>query len=246
MTLWYEGPLAGVHSWATGADAERDRIVTVAVVVQETPAARPRITRWLVSPGIPVPPSDLHGLAEEQLQRHGRWPAPVLEEVARALVEQCAAARPLVVMDAPAGLTLLDRELRRHRAASLPGYLERVPLHVLDPRLLDGHLDRYRKGRRALTDLCRTYGVPRPEARDTAAFAFAALEVTRALGHRFASRLERLSAADLHALQARWYHDRPRGPLGWLARTEGAETTAPSWPLRPDLAPAGRPIDGEP
>ena len=51
-------------------------------------------------------------------------------------------------MNAPFDLTLLDRELRRHRAASLSHYLGQNPLRVLDPRVLDKHLDRYRKGRR--------------------------------------------------------------------------------------------------
>ncbi len=81
-----------------------------------------------------------------------------MEEIARLLVEQCAAGRPLVVMNAPFDLTLLDRELRRHRASSLARYLQNVSLCVLDPRVLDKHLDRYRKGRRTLTDLCALRG----------------------------------------------------------------------------------------
>lgn len=71
----------------------------------------------------------------------------MVEEIARALAEQCAAGRPLVVMNAPFDLTLLDRELKRHRASSLGPYLQNSPLCVLDPRVLDKHLDRYRKGR---------------------------------------------------------------------------------------------------
>ena len=48
---------------------------------------------------------------------------------------------PLVVMNAPFDLTLLDRELRRHRASSLDSWFESTTLRVLDPRVLDKHLE---------------------------------------------------------------------------------------------------------
>lgn len=148
MTHWYEGPLAAFDTETTGVDVEEDRIVSAALVVQDRADGPVRVTRWLVNPGVPVPPgaTEIHGLTDDHLQRNGRWPAPAVEEMARALAEQCAAGRPLVVMNAPFDLTLLDRELKRHRASSLGAYLEASPLCVLDPRVLDKHLDRYRKG----------------------------------------------------------------------------------------------------
>lgn len=240
MTRWYDGPLAAFDTETTGVDVEEDRIVSAAVVVQDMTGGRPRVTRWLVNPGVPVPPgaTEVHGLTDEHLQRNGRWPAPVMEEIARALAEQCGAARPLVVMNAPFDLTILDRELRRHRAASLGRYLENVPLCVLDPRVLDKHLDRYRKGRRTLTDLCTQYEVVLDGAHDAAADATAALEVTRAVGRRFASRMERLSPAELHTLQAVWHAAQARGLQAWFARSGTPEAVDPAWPLRPELPAA--------
>lgn len=240
MTRWYDGPLAAFDTETTGVDVEEDRIVSAAVVVQDMTGGRPRVTRWLINPGVPVPPgaTEVHGLTDEHLQRNGRWPAPVMEEIARALAEQCGAARPLVVMNAPFDLTILDRELRRHRAASLGRYLENVPLCVLDPRVLDKHLDRYRKGRRTLTDLCAHYEVVLDEAHDAAADATAALEVTRAVGRRFASRMERLSPAELHTLQAVWHAAQARGLQAWFARSGTPEAVDPAWPLRPELPAA--------
>ncbi|MFF5102701.1 3'-5' exonuclease [Streptomyces sp. NPDC000134] len=237
MTCWYEGPLAAFDTQTTGADAENDRIMSAALVVQDAEGLRPRVTRWLVHPGVPVPGSAtaVHGLTEEHLRRYGRWPAPVMYEVAEALAEQARAGRPLVVMDAPSGLTLLDRELRRHRASSLVRWLDRTPLHVLDPGVLDKHLDRYRKGGRALTDLCRHYDVPQEGACDAAAQARAALEVVRALGRRFAGRLERLSPAELHTLQVAWHAGQARGLQARFALSGGEEPVDPAWPLRPGL-----------
>ncbi|MFG3285693.1 3'-5' exonuclease [Streptomyces sp. NPDC048111] len=240
MTCWYEGPLAAFDTETTGVDVEGDRIVSAALVVQDGPGARPRATRWLVNPGIPVPAgaTEVHGLTDEHLQRNGRWPAPVMDEIARGLAEQCMAGRPLVIMNAPFDLTLLDRELRRHRAASLGHYLGQNPLRVLDPRVLDKHLDRYRKGRRTLTDLCEHYGVTLEGAHDASADAVAALEVVRAVGRRFAARLERLSPTELHTLQATWHAAQARGLQAWFTRQGTPEVVDTAWPLRPELPAA--------
>ncbi|GHC82768.1 3'-5' exonuclease [Streptomyces flavofungini] len=240
MTCWYEGPLAAFDTETTGVDVETDRIVSAAVVVQNGAGARPRVTRWLVNPGVPVPAAAtaVHGLTQEHLERNGRWPAPVMEEIGRELAEQGAAGRPLVVMNAPFDLTLFDRELRRHRASSLSRYLESRPLCVLDPRVLDRHLDRYRKGRRTLTDLCEHYEVELAGAHDAAADAQAALDVVRAVGRRFSGRLERLSPAELHTLQAVWHAAQARGLQAWFARSGTPELVDPAWPLRPELPAA--------
>ncbi|GAA3916534.1 3'-5' exonuclease [Streptomyces gulbargensis] len=239
-THWYEGPLAAFDTETTGVDVEEDRIVSAALVVQDSAGARPRVTRWLVNPGIPVPEAAtaVHGLTDDHLQRNGRWPAPVMEEVGRALAEQAAMGRPLVVMNAPFDLTILDRELRRHRASSLGRYLETTSLCVLDPRVLDKHLDRYRKGRRTLTDLCAHYEVELGAAHDAAADAAAAMEVVRAVARRFASRLERLTPAELHTLQAVWHAAQARGLQAWFARQGTPELVDPAWPLRPELRTA--------
>lgn len=180
----------------------------------------------------------MHGLTDDHLQRNGRWPAPVVDEIAQALSEQQAAGRPVVVMNAPFDLTLLDRELRRHRASPLSRYLDDRPLTVLDPRVLDKHLDRYRKGRRTLTDLCAHYGIELETAHDAAADAMASLELVRAVGRRFAGRLERLSPAELHTLQAVWHAAQARGLQAWFARNGTPEPVDPHWPLRPEISAA--------
>ncbi|MEU1818266.1 exonuclease domain-containing protein [Streptomyces roseifaciens] len=237
---WFEGPLAAFDTETTGVDVEHDRIVSAALVVQSAAEAAPVVTRWLVDPGVPVPEgaTAIHGLTDAYLQRNGRWPAPVVEEVARALAVQSARGTPLVVMNAPFDLTLLDRELRRHRASTLADYLGAAPLCVMDPWVLDKHLDRYRKGRRTLTDLCAQYGVELRGAHDAASDALAALQVVRAVGRRFAARLERLSPAELHARQAVWHAAQARGLQAWFARNGTEEACDPAWPLRPSLPAA--------
>ncbi|MFD1831462.1 MULTISPECIES: exonuclease domain-containing protein [Streptomyces] len=240
MTVWYEGPLAAFDTETTGVDTERDRIVSAALVVQDAPDAPVRAEHWLVDPGVPVPEpaSAVHGLTGEHLREHGRPPAQVLGEVVRALAEQGEAGRPLVVMNAPFDLTLLDRELRRHLGAPLAGACGPAPLRVLDPRVLDKHLDRYRRGRRTLTDLCAHYGVELAGAHDAAADATAALGVVREVGRRFARRLSSLSPAELHTLQEVWHAAQARGLQAWFARNGSQEEVDPAWPLRPPVAAA--------
>ncbi len=132
-----------------------------------------------------------------------------MDEIARALAESCATGRPLVVMNAPFDLTLLDRELKRHRASSLAGYLDGVPMRVVDPRVLDKHLDRYRKGRHVMvavrvTRWCSTEPTTR--------------RPTRRLRWSWcgrcacaSTRLERPSPSELHTLQVTWHVAQGRG-----------------------------------
>lgn len=242
MSLWYDGPLASFDTETTGVDVEHDRIVSAALVAQDGPGAEPRISRWLVDPGVPVPDEAraVHGLTGAFLRRHGRRPGPSVEEMARELAVQAMAAVPLVVMNAPFDLTLLDRELTRHRGTPLSAFLGGASLCVLDPRVLDKHLDRYRKGRRTLTDLCAHYGVTLTGAHDAAADATAALDLVRAIGRRFAARLDGLGPAELHTRQAVWHGAQARGLQAYFARNGSAERCDPAWPLRPEPLPAHR------
>jgi DNA polymerase-3 subunit epsilon len=235
MPLWYEGPLAAFDTETTGVDVEQDRIVSAALVVQRAPGQPAQVAHWLIDPGVPMPESAraVHGLGDEFLQLHGRRPGPVMEEVARELAACCAAGIPLVVMNAPFDLTLLDRELQRHRNTALSAYFHGPAWCVLDPRVLDKHLDRYRKGRRTLTDLCALYQVRLEGAHDAAADATASLDLVRAVARRYADRLAELTTAELHARQAVWHAAQSRGLQAWFARNGSDEACDPAWPLRP-------------
>lgn len=237
MTRWYDGPLAAFDTESTGVDVERDRIVAAALVVQSGAGAPAAVRRWLIDPGVPVPPPAyaVHGLTEAHLRLHGSRPGPAVEELAGALADHASARTPLVVMNAPYDLTLLDRELKRHRDISLTARLGRS-LCVLDPLALDRHLDPRREGHRTLARLCGEYGVRPAGAHDAAADAGAALQVVRAMGRRFAPRVSRLTAAELHTLQAVWYAGQARGPTSWFARAGAAPAAVhPAWPVRPEL-----------
>lgn len=241
MTRWFEGPLASFDTETTGVDVEHDRIVSAALVIQDAEDAPPRVLRWLVDPGVLIPEGAVavHGLTQEYVQRHGGPPAPAIEEMARALADGTGTGVPLVVMNAPFDLTLLDRELRRHRGTALADYRTNSPLCVLDPRVIDKYADRYRKGRRTLTDLCAHYGVDLTTAHDATADALASLSLVRAIGRRYADgHIGALTAPELHLRQSRWHAAQARGLQDWFTRNGTPEYCDPSWPLRPQLPAA--------
>ncbi|MDG4864851.1 3'-5' exonuclease, partial [Streptomyces sp. T-3] len=82
------------------------------------------------------------------------------------------------------------------------------------------------------------YGVELAGAHDAAADAQASLDLVRAIGRRFAARLDRLTPAELHTLQAVWHAAQARGLQAWFARSGTQEFVDPAWPLRPDLPAA--------
>lgn len=228
MTPWYEGPLAALAmdpcraapqpgtAAGPGPDPERDRLRAAAFAVQRAPGA----------------PVETHSLTGPPDGAGGR----LAYGVARSLVSR-AAGEPLVVMDAPYDLTLLDRELRRHSKTPLAGCLGGRSLCVIDPVLLDGRLNRASDSpgpRRGLTELCGHYGVSVP-AETVQEKAASALLLARALGRHFAPQLAGLTPAALHTRQAIWFAAEARGSTAWF--TSGTRKPADHmWPLRPAAA----------
>jgi DNA polymerase-3 subunit epsilon len=244
---WFTGPLASFDTETTGVDVETDRIVSAALVVQLAPGAAPQAATWLADPGVPIPDGAraVHGITDEHVRAEGRPPHTVVAEIARALGEQARAGTPLVVMNAPYDLTLLDRELRRHRGASLADFLGGAELVILDPRVLDKHIDRYRKGRRTLTDLCAHYGVELAGAHDASADATAAMGLVRTIAARYPGALGGLSPAELHLRQRVWHAAQARGLQNWFDRSGTPERVDLSWPLRPVRCECGRRLSAE-
>src|SRR4051812_12370111 len=147
---WHQELLVGFDLETTGTDVERDRIVTAALIRLEGDGRAAGKQTWLLDPGVPIPDeaAAIHGISTAYVQAHGRPPATAIEEITEALAEALRADIPLVVMNARYDLSLLDRECRRHGVRTLTERLGRAPAPVIDPLVLDKHVDRYRKGRR--------------------------------------------------------------------------------------------------
>ncbi|MFD6935302.1 exonuclease domain-containing protein [Streptomyces goshikiensis] len=235
MRSWTFRPWLALDTETTGVNPETDRIVTAAVVKWHDD--RPVRTRtWLSDAGgVPIQAgaTAMHGITTEHAQAVGRPAAVVVAEITEALVAAAEEGWPVVVMNAPFDLTILEREAARYGINSL--FSASVPL-VLDPRILDKQVDRYRRGQRRLEDMCRTYGVVHGGAHDAAADAVAACEVTDVIVRRY-SRLAELPLQELHDQQVVWAAEQQSSLREHFAATPGKEsrvsTVRTEWPVTP-------------
>ncbi|MFD4855074.1 3'-5' exonuclease [Streptomyces atratus] len=233
---WHLGRLAGFDLETTGVDTEQDRIVSACVV--GCGGGQPVTPRtWLVDPGVDIPAeaTAVHGITTEKARAEGRPAADVVEEIVHALAEAVDAGSPVVVMNAPYDLTLLDREARRYGITPLTDIVS-DELRVIDPRVMDKAVDPYRPGRRRLTDLCALYGLRLDDAHTANADALAACRVASCLAERW-PQLRGTALDELHAVQQQWAQQQAASFASYLARTPGREHEAASvqtdWPLIP-------------
>jgi DNA polymerase III subunit epsilon len=152
--------MAALDLETTSPEPEEARIVTAAFAL--VGGGEPTETRtWLADPGVEIPEeaSAIHGVTTERAQAEGQEAPEVAYEVADAVARAAALGRPLVIYNARYDLTVLDREMRRHWRGVERGVLD--GLRVVDPLVLDRHLDRYRKtkdtGSRRLQGACDHY-----------------------------------------------------------------------------------------
>ncbi|MGX1513946.1 exonuclease domain-containing protein [Streptomyces collinus] len=231
---WHRLTFAGLDFETTGVDPEEDRIVSAAVVLRG--GGRPTERRtWLSDVGgmeIPAGATAVHGITTAHAREYGRPAAEVVEEVAASVAEAVAAGCPLVVMNAPFDLTMLDRELRRY---GVPLLADRCTPYVIDPRVLDRKVSR-RRGSRTLTDLARHYVVELHGAHTCDADALAACAVVYKIANRY-KWLASIPLPRLHAEQVRWAAEQQEGLRDYFARTDGkrhlAQGVRLDWPMVP-------------
>jgi DNA polymerase III subunit epsilon len=231
MNSWWDGPFLGFDTETTGVDVTSDRIVTAALVRRD--AATTAVRTWLVDPGVDIPPgvTAIHGITSEHARAHGSAPAEALEEIAAEIAAAQAAGVPLVAYNASFDLALLEHELARH---GLDGLTERLPggvRVVLDPLVLDRHVDRLRKGPRKLVDLCEVYAVPTGDLHTAEVDVVATLDLLARMAAHHA-QLATATPAELHATQVAAHQDWARSYNRWRARRglpwPGADH---GWPL---------------
>ncbi|MEV6565945.1 exonuclease domain-containing protein [Streptomyces kronopolitis] len=236
--IWHRKSLAGLDFETTGTNPETDRIVTAAVV--RYGGGRPdEAYRWVADPGVPIPAgaTAVHGYTTEAARAAGRPPGQVVAEVIDAVAALVDEGLPLVVMNAPFDLTLLEAEAERN---GLRGLFARSVPRVLDPMVIDRHVDRYRPGSRRLEDLCRHYVVRLDGAHDCEVDALAACGVVWKIANRH-RWMTRVPLEELHERQARWAVDQQEALREHFATTPGKEhrarTVRSGWPLIPRMRP---------
>ncbi len=235
---WLESPLVGFDTETTGVNPRRDRIVTAAVITQTGPEGEPGVRTWLINPGVEIPTraTEVHGITTEKARQEGQQPAEALEEIATLLASALRSGAPVVAFNAQYDLTLLEVELQRHGLPTLAHRLGEGPgtiKPVVDPLVLDRHVDRFRRGKRRLADVCAHYGVDV----DTDALHAADADVmaTLALVHAIAAThasVGESALADLHDQQVEAHRVWAENFRAWLT-SQGRTDDLPDvqWPV---------------
>lgn len=228
---WIDAGIVGFDTETTGVDVDQDRIVTVAVV--RRCGRETAVSSWLVDPGVEIPAaaSAVHGITTAHARAHGRAPAPVLEEVASALAGALSRGEPVVAYNASFDLTLLDAELRRHGLATLPERIGRDVRVVVDPLVLDRSLDRYRRGKRRLGDLCAHYGVSTTDLHTADVDVLATLDVLGALAARY-PQVADCDLEQLHDRQVEAHRAWAERFNAWRSERGLPGAAEPCWPAR--------------
>ncbi|MCC9307738.1 3'-5' exonuclease [Kitasatospora sp. RB6PN24] len=229
---WHTSRLAAFDTETTGLDVESDRIITAALV--EVGGGQRAVTRaWMANPGVPIPraATRVHGITNTQA-RGARPAAEVVSEIAAAIVTQARAGVPLVVMNAPYDLTLLDRELARHGLPSLAEQLGDTDLHVIDPLVIDRQADRWRKGSRNLESLAKHYGVEVGRAHTANADALAAARIVGEIAQRYPN-IQGWTLEHLHWMQVEWAAGQAFDRQQYRRKTDPSAVVNGEWPMIP-------------
>jgi DNA polymerase-3 subunit epsilon len=226
--------MAGLDLETTDSDPESARIVTACVGAHTADGWRAE--NWLLQQEQPIPAdaTAIHGITTEHADTHGQEPVEALTQIRDSLYHHWSQGRPVVAYNAPYDLTVLDRSLQR---AGL-GRLEiRGP--VIDPKVIDQAVDKFRKGSRRLADVCRHYGVTlsSADAHGAEADARATCSLARRLGGaRLPDEYSPIGRHDLHDLH-QWQVDTYRADIidfanYRLRKGNPLEDTNTDWPIR--------------
>jgi DNA polymerase-3 subunit epsilon len=221
--------LAGFDTETTGPNPETDRIVSASLVIDK-PGKAAEVNEWLIQPAIPIElqATAVHGISDEHAAKFGMDARLGIQEIILAL---STIDYPLIVVNAVFDFTLLVNEAVRY-GLDATAIVDR--LLIVDTLVCDRWLDMYRPGRRTLTAVAASYGIPIKGAHTASGDVLCAIKLARAMGQRF----PQFGSADLTALQglqAEAYKEWADN-FAEFRQMEDPNFTVPSdWPYRPVL-----------
>jgi DNA polymerase-3 subunit epsilon len=243
---WVQMPMLGFDIESTGKSPHDDHVVTMCLH-RDQPGHDAQTWDWLVDPGVEIPTeaAEIHGITTEHAREHGQDPAEALFEVSGQLALWMGHGFPVVAYNAPYDFTMLEAENRRHGLPTLAERLDPLPIGpIIDPLVIDKHVEKFRKGKRQLPVTAKYYGVPLDNAHSADADAAAAVGVARAVLAKHARQFDGLSLGGLHQAQTHWRDEQMTSLRRYFDR-QGTEHDGcdGSWPVlpvpRPPVAPDG-------
>ena len=176
------GPAVAFDLETTGVDPFSDAPVSFAFAWREAGGA-PVSEHGLVNPGRAIPPAAtrIHGITDAMVADSPDL-ATVTAGLAARLEGVWREGGVVVGMNVAYDLTMVESLCARLGLATLA---ERGVGAVVDVLVLDRHVDRYRRGKRTLSDLCAHYGVVLDGAHSAVVDAAASLELFERLVERY-------------------------------------------------------------
>jgi DNA polymerase-3 subunit epsilon len=157
--------------------------------------------RSLIDPGVPTDPGAIavHGITNKMVHSEGVSLDVGLPQVVDVLMEYSSLGHPVVGMNLRYDLTIIDR---LHRETFDGAGLTELGWDgpVIDVSVIDRRMDKWRKGKRKLSDLCQHYGVDLDHAQAAGADAEASVRVALAIAAAY-PEIGEASPRDLHTLQ---------------------------------------------
>lgn len=220
---WAQRDMLAFDLETTGVDRFSDLPVSFALIWVRRGRVR-QVQASLVDPGreIPAGATAVHGISTARAKAEGLPLADAVQQVADALLRASVQQVPIVGMKLDFDLTMIDALYRQLHGRHLEDDGFCGP--VIDALVLDRHYDRYRKGKRTLSDLCGHYGVTIEHAHDASSDALATVGIVRAMCRRY-PMLRRTVPRALHAAQVEWHRE-------WAESFD-------EWRRRKGLAPLG-------
>ncbi|OKL48570.1 hypothetical protein BSR28_00340 [Boudabousia liubingyangii] len=230
-TELFDAKLLGFDTETTGVNPRQDRLVTAALISRE-PGREDEQRLWLADPGVEIPEAAqrVHGISTEKARAEGLDLRIVLEQVAAGIVEGWRQGAILVGFNISFDLQILHFGLER---LGLPTLIDRAGGFgpIADPLVLDRKFDRYRRGKRTLTDLCTVYdlGTGR-DFHQADADVTATLDLFQAQLRRYPT-LAGFSAAQLNEEQALAHEQWATSFNDWLRSKGRVADVSETWPL---------------
>ena len=217
---WHRDTFYAFDTETTGIDVWNDRIVTATIARIDGPNVE--TLTWLINPGINIPQAatDVHGITTQHAQANGQNPAEAILEITAVLSD----AHPVVAFNASYDCTILTAEAERH------GTRVDVPA-VIDPHVIDKHVDPRRRGKRTLTATCEHYGVKQTDAHDATGDALAAARLAWTLTERHPDLLQ-VDPTELHQAQIGWRRDQAESLARYFVRQGRPDDVARDWPIQ--------------
>ena len=221
---WHRAPFYAFDTETTGVNVWEDRIVTATIA--HIHGSQVDVKSWLINPGVPIAEAAtaVHGITTEHATEHGQAPAEATAQIVDYINHAGTAGQPVVAFNAAFDFTILTAEAHRH------GHSLRIP-NVIDPHVIDKHIDPYRKGKRTLAATCAHYGVRQTDAHDATGDALAAARLAWALAEQHPDTVQ-IDLYDLHDHQTRWRAEQAESLARYLVRQGKTDDVARDWPIQ--------------